>query len=207
MTNHPPQRGNARQRSKLDTRTRLLEAAAEHFASNGSQKTTIAMVAERAGVAVGTVYLHFPDKTALLEAVLTEALAALKRCLATAASGQTARTAAQDVRQRTDGLVGFGVEHPRLAAVLFDPASLGTPVGRDILAFLNASQAAGLEAGQQRGWYRRDLSAALAAPVLVGGIVLAMDAWLRGGGRTGARPEAPALAAALADLRLRGIGV
>lgn len=207
MKNPPSQRGNARQRSKLDTRARLLEAAAEHFASSGSQKTTMAMIAERAGVAVGTVYLHFPDKTALLEAVLTEALAALKRCLATAASGHTARTAAQDVRQRTEGLVAFGVEHPRLAAVLFDPASLGTPVGRDILAFLTASQAAGLEAGQQRGWYRRELPVALAAPVLVGGLVLAMDSWLRGGGRNGARPDAPALAAALADLRLRGIGV
>lgn len=206
MRNSPHHRGNARQRSKLETRARLLEAASEHFAISGSQKTTIAMIADRAGVATGTVYLHFPDKAALLEAVLTEALSALKRCLEVAASGQTARSAAQDIRQRTEGLVAFGAEHPRLAAVLFDPASLGTPVGREILAFLTASQAAGLAEGQKRGWYRRDLSVELAAPVLVGGLVLAMDSWLRGGGRTGARADATALAAALADLRLRGIG-
>ena len=206
MPQTPPSRGNARQRSKLDTRNRLLDAAADLFAGTGGQRTTMAAIADHAGVAVGTVYLHFPDKAALLEALLAEALVALKESLAEAASAQTARTAAQDVRQRTEGLVAFASDHPRLAAVLFDPANLGSPTGRDTLAFLTASQAAGLEAGQRRGWYRKDLPVDLAAAVLVGGLVLAMDGWLRDGGADGDREDGPTLARALADLRLRGVG-
>ena len=40
----------------------------------------------------------------------------------------------------------------------------------------------------------------------MGGLVLAMDGWLRDGGADGDREDGPTLARALADLRLRGVG-
>jgi AcrR family transcriptional regulator len=54
-------------------RERILEAAAEVFASQGLD-ATLHDVANRAGVGVGTVYRRFPDKAALIEALFEDKL-------------------------------------------------------------------------------------------------------------------------------------
>jgi len=58
----------AREQQKKETRALLLKTARELFEERGFRKTTIKQVAEKAGVAVGTVFVHFPDKSALLAA-------------------------------------------------------------------------------------------------------------------------------------------
>lgn len=50
-------------------RRRILEAAEEVFAKDGIA-VPIDVVAERAGVGVGTLYRHFPTKEALFEAIV-----------------------------------------------------------------------------------------------------------------------------------------
>ncbi len=54
------------------TRRRLLEAAEQLFARAGYDGASMADVAERAGVGVGTLYHHFPDKRALLLALIDD---------------------------------------------------------------------------------------------------------------------------------------
>ena len=49
------------------TRRRIVDAAAELFIDNGYAVTTLEQVAERAGVAVQTVYFHFGNKRSLLK--------------------------------------------------------------------------------------------------------------------------------------------
>src|SRR6516225_9834215 len=56
----------------LVTRRRVLDAAEEHFAKHGYEPSTMADVAERAHVSVGTLYHHFPDKRALLLALIDD---------------------------------------------------------------------------------------------------------------------------------------
>ncbi len=51
---------------------RLLETAAEEFARVGFERAAVDTIAERAGVAKGTVYLYFESKAALFRAVLGE---------------------------------------------------------------------------------------------------------------------------------------
>ncbi|MFC4944124.1 TetR/AcrR family transcriptional regulator [Pseudonocardia sp. GCM10023141] len=52
------------------TRRRIVDAAAELFVASGYGNTTLEQIAERAGVAVQTVYFHFRNKrTVLKEAV------------------------------------------------------------------------------------------------------------------------------------------
>ena len=63
-----------RQRSQR-TRARVVEAATELFGENGYLATTIEAVAERAGVAVQTVYYVFGTKRNLLAAVLDASIA------------------------------------------------------------------------------------------------------------------------------------
>lgn len=60
-------KGPRRQQARgLATRARLLEAAEDLFTRQGFDGASIGDVAERAGVGVGTVYHHFPDKRAIL---------------------------------------------------------------------------------------------------------------------------------------------
>jgi len=55
-------------------RKALAEAALATFAEKGCFMTSVTEVAERAGVAVGTVYSHYPSKTRLLEDALKEGI-------------------------------------------------------------------------------------------------------------------------------------
>ena len=52
------------------TRERLLEAAVACFEQHGYDETTTALIADRAGVAVGTLYGYFRDKREVLLEVL-----------------------------------------------------------------------------------------------------------------------------------------
>lgn len=62
MTPSPRRDGEA-------TRQRLLRAALELFTMNGFRSTTTPEIAERAGVAEGTIYRHFSGKEHLLNEV------------------------------------------------------------------------------------------------------------------------------------------
>jgi AcrR family transcriptional regulator len=57
-------------------RARILEAAAAVFAEKGRSAST-AEIANRAGVAVGTVFRHFPTKDELIRALLKDLLTSL----------------------------------------------------------------------------------------------------------------------------------
>ncbi len=71
MTNTKPIR---REEQKKNTRKHILEIAKELFATQGFDKTTTRDIAREANVAVGTVFLHFPDKSSLLAATLYEGI-------------------------------------------------------------------------------------------------------------------------------------
>ena len=64
-------------------RDRLATAAAELFAQRGVD-VPLEEIARQAGVSIGTLYNHFPNRGALLDAVLPERLAELGRLAETA---------------------------------------------------------------------------------------------------------------------------
>jgi AcrR family transcriptional regulator len=66
-----PLRADARR-----NRARVLEAARAAFAAGGTE-LPMEDIARRAGVGVGTIYRHFPNKEALLDALVAEHLAVL----------------------------------------------------------------------------------------------------------------------------------
>jgi AcrR family transcriptional regulator len=59
-------------------RAKILDAARAQITRHGPEVSMDA-IAEAAGVAVGTLYRHYPDKTALVAAVLAEHMAELAR--------------------------------------------------------------------------------------------------------------------------------
>jgi AcrR family transcriptional regulator len=58
---------------RAETRAQIVAAARGLIARGGYGEATVAAVAERAGVAVGTVYRHFPSKSELFAEVFREA--------------------------------------------------------------------------------------------------------------------------------------
>jgi AcrR family transcriptional regulator len=55
-----------------DTRAALIRATTELVAEVGYHEATTRVIAQRAGVAEGSIYRHFPDKRALFTAALLE---------------------------------------------------------------------------------------------------------------------------------------
>jgi len=67
---------SARRRSSGDARERLLRAALSRFDADGALAARLEDIRAQAGVSVGALYHHFPDKAALADALhleLTEA--------------------------------------------------------------------------------------------------------------------------------------
>jgi len=67
-------KGPTRKERAERTRQAILRAAAEEFATGGYQGTTMAAIANRAGVAVQTVYFVFHTKPMLLTAAIDAAV-------------------------------------------------------------------------------------------------------------------------------------
>jgi AcrR family transcriptional regulator len=60
-----------------ERREAIIEAAMDEFVARGYAATRLDDVAERAGVAKGTIYLHFKDKEALFQELIRSALVPL----------------------------------------------------------------------------------------------------------------------------------
>lgn len=174
MQGEPQPLPGARRRSQESTRQRLLEAATTLFARQGAAHTRTADIARLAEVAVGTVYLHFQDKDALLKEVLRLALARLKQELLKSPSPSQ-----QPVRDKMVALAAFTEHFPDLAAVLFSGSSLSTTPGQEALDFLTQSQERGLLEGVSHGYYRGDINSAVAARAMVGSLVQVLGWWAR----------------------------
>ncbi|WP_316675434.1 TetR/AcrR family transcriptional regulator [uncultured Tolumonas sp.] len=67
-------------RDAVERRARLLDAAETEFTQRGIN-IPLESVAERAGVGIGTFYRNFPDRQALLDALLDRSLARMENQL------------------------------------------------------------------------------------------------------------------------------
>ncbi len=61
-------------RSNDDKKPRILDAATVEIARRGYHQTTVAVIARRAGVADGTIYLYFKNKEEILVSLFDRAL-------------------------------------------------------------------------------------------------------------------------------------
>src|SRR6266566_9289528 len=60
------------------SRQRIVEAARAHFFSHGFRRVTMDDLATELGISKKTLYVHFPDKMAVLEAVLADKFAGVQ---------------------------------------------------------------------------------------------------------------------------------
>ncbi|MCP4868240.1 MAG: TetR/AcrR family transcriptional regulator [Proteobacteria bacterium] len=170
----PPR--NARERSRLETRRRLLMAGAELIANDGLASARATDIAAAAGVAVGTLYFHFGDKDGLLEAILLHGVDLLTERLRTVVDNpHDTLTAA--VRAHEDEMLAFIEEEPTLARVLFHNEVRATEVGTRIFELGVELQAERLRAGVADGFFRNDLHADITARAIVGMLSAVLTWW------------------------------
>ncbi|GGK71444.1 TetR family transcriptional regulator [Sphaerisporangium melleum] len=116
----PPQAGRAssgvRTRSQHQRRKRIVQAAAALASRGGVEAMQMRTVAERAGVALGTLYRYFPSKMDLVVAVVSEEIDLLESSIERRPPrAETAAGRAVDVLMRaTRGLM----REPELADAL-----------------------------------------------------------------------------------------
>ena len=155
------------------TRARILEAAAQHFASVGLQGGSVPEIARAIGVSHATIYQHFGRKDELFRAAVEADLTALFETLLPTIERRPLDPDVVVDLVRT--LVVAGRARPLARRVIAEIDADQTEVLRDLpaLAELEARLVPALAAAQAAGTVRDDLDpAALAAGVV--GVALPM---------------------------------
>jgi AcrR family transcriptional regulator len=70
----PPKPASSRAERAAERRGAIIEAAMDEFIARGFAATRLDDVAKRAGVAKGTIYLHFKDKESMFEELIRTAI-------------------------------------------------------------------------------------------------------------------------------------
>jgi AcrR family transcriptional regulator len=134
------------------SRERILSAALEIVAEDGYAGCTVAAVAERAGVATGSVYRHFPGKADLVAEVFRTA--SRREVDAVSRAGLLEATALQRIASAIETFAGRALRAPRMAyALLAEPADPAVDTERLIFrreyaGVLAAFVRAGVESGE-----------------------------------------------------------
>jgi AcrR family transcriptional regulator len=100
-------------------RTDILTAATGLLDRGGERAVTLRAVAREAGIATPSIYPHFPDRPAILLAVVRAAVAELAHRLETAAPGEDAR---QRLYAAGHAYLDFATTHPRRYRAMFGAA-------------------------------------------------------------------------------------
>jgi AcrR family transcriptional regulator len=106
-----------RERRRREGKTRVLDAARELFETDGVAGLSIRMIARRAGMPTMTLYRHFPNKTAIVRALWSEAFAPLFEELDAAEAAETESKAR--LRKVAQTFVDYWLRFPARYKVVF----------------------------------------------------------------------------------------
>src|SRR5581483_8306948 len=123
-----PYRSVRRREQAEQTRTRVLDAAADVFRERGYERTTIAAVASRAGVADETVYTHFGNKRTLLGELVQRAVRGGDARPVPEQPGPRALAAATDQREQLRLFAGLHEHRSRNLRVLVEALRANGPL-------------------------------------------------------------------------------
>ena len=99
-----------------DTRTRLLEAAADLIAAAPGEDFSLRAVCDAAGVKMPTLYHFFGNKQGLIEAVVQRGF---DMYLSAKSSTESSGDPIQDLRLGWDAHVAFGLENPGFYTLMY----------------------------------------------------------------------------------------
>jgi AcrR family transcriptional regulator len=149
------------------TRRRLKEAATAEFAEHGAAGTTMAAIAERAGINKERLYKYFGDKQALFELVLSDELAKLAASVTPPAGGL------EDIGEFAGRTFDYHTAHPELPRLLLWEGLAGGPVADEASRTAHyRRKALAYAAAQRDGVLDDDLD-----PAYLVFMIIALAAW------------------------------
>jgi AcrR family transcriptional regulator len=149
------------------TRRRLLEAATIEFAERGPDGTTMARIAERAGLNKERLYKYFGDKQALFETVLSGELEKLAAAVRPLAGGL------EDIGEFAGRTFDYHAAHPQLVRLLLWEGLAGGPPADEASRTAHyRAKAAAYAAAQRSGVLDDDLD-----PDHLVFLIIALAAW------------------------------
>ena len=170
-------------RNRSTTKQKLFQAAVTLIAEQGFSSTTVEEMAERAGVAKGTVYYNFASKTELFEELLRHGVEML-----TADLRQAAEETAKDGGGRVDALdamiragLGFIDRYPAFTQLYVAELWRTNRAWNDTLMVVRGQAVAVVEevlrAGVAEGELSEEIDIPLTAAALVGMVLVAALDW------------------------------
>ena len=149
------------------TRRRLKDAATVEFAERGPDGTTMARIAERAGINKERLYKYFGDKRALFETVLTDELEKL------AASVGRPESGLEDIGEFAGRTYDYYAAHPELIRLLLWESLSGGPVADEANRTAHyKAKAQAYAAAQDQGVLDNDLD-----PSHLVFLIIGLNAW------------------------------
>jgi len=172
---------NARERSRLETRRRLLLSGAKEFAKKGFEQARISAIAKDAGVATGTVFFHFNSKEGLFREIAIYYLAELHTRLR-ASNKIPTKTIEESLRNHTETVVRFIEENHGVFNIIFNRLVLGEDFGNDIKTVLVEEQTNRFREGISEGVFRDDVNVNVASQATIGMLLGVITWWLNSPG-------------------------
>ncbi len=108
--------GTRREQQKAETRALILDAARTLFEERGFEGATMRVLAAKAGVGLGTIFSHFPDKAALLMAALLDDLAQTDQHIVETLPKEA--TIKDQIMHVAAAGIGYWCQRPELSATL-----------------------------------------------------------------------------------------
>ena len=162
-------------RSRIQTRQRLIDAATRLFAERGLHGVTSHDIARAAGVASGTFYLHFRDKTEVYRHIVFHAIEELVLMVQQAIGAAPSSVLA--LRARAEAIVSFAECNRDVVRILFSTDSEAASVEADVLSRLAGGLESRLRRERDEGRFPEDLDPAVCSRAHVGMTAHLIDWW------------------------------
>jgi TetR/AcrR family fatty acid metabolism transcriptional regulator len=188
----------------MDKKSRILKAAGSVFAKNGFAQSTVAMVAKKAGVADGTIYLYFKNKEALLTGFMEDKIRLIFDRFAETVSGPEPageklrlliRRHFEEFQKDRDMAVLYQVETHAKNRIAEEQIKEMSKKYMDLISLI-------VEQGQEQGLIRRNIYLGLVKRLIIGSVDEVINTWIHAEGAY----DLVSMADPLVDLIINGIG-
>ena len=195
----------SRQKTELSTHEKILIAAQTLFARHGYDGTTTKELAEKAGIAEGTLFRHFTNKKAILVEVATQGWTELLTDLLTELSGMANYEAISHVMYKRMLRMGTNYDMMRVCfmEVQFHP-ELRDRIQSEVIEKMTDVAEAFFQTAMERGVYRR-MNPRVIAQVFLGMFVIAGFSHETLAQPVASPQEMKEMAEGLADIFLNGV--
>lgn len=187
-----------------ETRLKLLTSGAAAFARSGVGGARITEIAREAGIAVGTFYLYFDDKTALYKEVMQQGTKQIIALLLDESDRDT-QDALDTDRQRNIRAMTKVVEFARgnadLFRLLLSRGAPNDPLQRQLVDLIAQVRCEQLEKGKKTGRFFVNIHPEITARGEIGFVYHALDWWLSNPDKV----SIDELIEALVDVRMFGV--